>query len=75
MPKEDWVTVDVITMATPDLRDKSNMHAALIGNGTYMNNAELFGYHVKRAMHMLTVAAHKEVVILVLDTTNYSVFK
>ena len=29
MPKEDWVTVDVITMAAPDLRDKSNMHAAL----------------------------------------------
>ena len=24
MPKEDWVTVDVITMAAPDLRDKSN---------------------------------------------------
>ena len=27
--------------------DKSSMHAALVGNGTYMNNAELFGYHVK----------------------------
>lgn len=24
-----------------------------------MNNAELFGYHVKRAIHMLTCAAAK----------------
>ena len=26
MPKEDWVSVDVITIAAPDLRDKSNPH-------------------------------------------------
>ena len=50
MPKEDWITVDVITIAAPDLRDKSNKHAPLVNGGTYMNNAELFGYHVKRAM-------------------------
>ncbi len=75
MPKEDWVTVDVITMVAPDLRDKSNMHAALVGNGTYMNNAELFGYHVKRAMHMLTVAAYKGADILVLGAFGCGAFK
>ena len=46
MPQEEWVTVDVITIAAPDLRDKSNVHIPLVNGGTYMNNAELFGYHV-----------------------------
>ena len=66
IPKEDWVTVDVITVAAPDLRDKSNIHAPLVNGGTYMNDAELFGYHVKRAIHMLTCAASKGADILVL---------
>ena len=38
MKKEDWVKVDVITCAAPDLRKKSNMHARIINNGTYMND-------------------------------------
>lgn len=75
MPKEDWVTVDVITIAAPDLRTKSNPHAELVGNGTYMNNAELFGYHVKRAIHMLTVAAAKKADILVLGAFGCGAFE
>ena len=54
MPQEDWVSIDVITIAAPDLRTKSNPHAPLVGNGAFINNAELFGYHLKRAIHMLT---------------------
>ena len=75
MPKEDWITVDVITMAAPDLRQKSNMHAPLVGNGSYMNNAELFGYHIKRAIHMLTVAAYKGADILVLGAFGCGAFE
>ena len=52
MPREQWVNVDVITVAAPDLRDKSNHYAPLVGGGTFMKNAELFGYHVKRAIHV-----------------------
>ena len=75
MPKENWVKVDVITIAAPDLREKSNMHAPLVNGGTYMNNAELFGYHVKRAIHMLTCAASKKADILVLGAFGCGAFE
>ena len=75
LPKEDWVEVDVITIVAPDLRSKSNQYAPLVGNGTYMNDAELFGYHVKRAIHMLTVAAAKGADILVLGAFGCGAFQ
>lgn len=75
MPKEDWVSVDVITVAAPDLRTTSNIHAALVGNGTFMNDAELFGYHVKRAIHVLTCAAAKNADVLVLGVFGCGAFE
>ena len=74
MPKEDWITVDVITIAAPDLRQRANKYASLVAGGTSMNDAELFGYHVKRAIHMLTCAAAKKADILVLGAFGCGAF-
>ena len=75
MQKKDWVKVDVITIAAPDLRENSNKFFQLVDGGTSMNNAELFGYHVKRAIHMLTCAAAKGADILVLGAFGCGAFR
>ena len=67
--------VDVITIAAPDLRQRANRYAGLAADGSSMNDAELFGYHVKRAIHMLTCAAAKEAEILVLGAFGCGAFQ
>ena len=75
MEEQDWVKVDVITVAAPDLRAKSNIFADRKGEGDYMSDAELFGYHVKRAIHVLTCAASQEAEILVLGAFGCGAFQ
>ena len=75
MPKEDWISVDVITIAAPNLRLNANVHASLEGNDLSMSDVELFGYHVKRMIHMLTCVYAKGADTLVLGAFGCGAFK
>ncbi len=75
MPKEDWVTVDVITIAAPDLREGTYRYFGLVKRGTGMKAAEQFACHVKRAIHMLTCAAAKGADVLVLGAFGCGAFE
>ena len=75
LPKDQWVTVDVITVAAPDLRDQPNIHFDLIGGGDHMTSWEQFGYHVRRAMHILTCAAAMGADTLVLGAFGCGTFR
>ena len=74
MPREQWIIVDVITVAAPDLRDQPNVHFDLIGGGDKMTKFEQFGYHVKRAIHILTCAAAMNADVLVLGAFGCGAF-
>lgn len=63
LPAHNWLTLDVITCAAPDLHE------------TRMADAALFGYHVKRALHLLTVAASEGADALVLGAFGCGAFR
>ncbi len=75
MVREDWYTVDVITVAAPDLREDSIFHCELPGEPIRMSAAEQFGCHVKRAIHVLTAAASEGADVLVLGAFGCGAFR
>ena len=73
MPEEDWITVDVITCAAPDLSTYSSDRSS--GGKQAMSDSALFGFHVKRALHILTAAAAKGADILVTGAFGCGAFR
>ena len=70
LPPEEFVTVDVISRAAPDLRTKQY-------NGTFVeiDRRTLDDLHEKRAEHILRLAAAKGINILVLGAFGCGVFE
>ena len=76
MRPEDFVVVDVISCAAPNLRNEpSNWHNSETGKAIRMPEVELFQLHLKRAKHIMHVAAANRVNILVLGAFGCGAFE
>lgn len=72
---DTFVTVDVISCAAPNLREQpGNMHNAETGVRSIISDRELYALHLKRAKHILHVAAVNGVDNLVLGAFGCGAF-
>ncbi len=76
MDKEDFVRVDVITCAAPNLRNMpSNPYNFEIWECSSLESKQLYDLHVKRAKHILHVAAANEADTLILGAFGCGAFR
>ena len=73
---EDWVTLDVISCAAPNLRANTN-NAFNPGQAkkAALSSEQQYKLHLKRARHILTVTASYNVDILILGAFGCGVFR
>ena len=75
MPSEEWFEVDVISCAAPNLRkDVRNRYNVESGDAVSVSDEELYNIHLKRAKHIMAVAAANKVDILVLGAFGCGAF-
>lgn len=75
MKPADFAVVDVISCAAPNLRGApSNGHNIETGKAVTMSETELFQLHLKRAKHIMHIAAANKVDILVLGAFGCGAF-
>ena len=75
LPEEQFVTVDVITCAAPNLRPiPGNRHNPDAGSAASITHQQLFDLHVRRAKHILHIAAVNGVDMLVLGAFGCGAF-
>ncbi|MBR1647205.1 MAG: TIGR02452 family protein [Selenomonadaceae bacterium] len=66
LPRDKWDTVDVITIAAPNLRERpNNAYNPGHANPAQISDEELFALQEKRLRHMFTVVAHNGAEIFV----------
>lgn len=72
---QDFVTVDVISCAAPNLRNEpANYHNPETGAPVRMEPNALYELHVKRAKHILHIAAYYKTDILILGAFGCGAF-
>ena len=76
LPKDKWISVDVLTCAAPNLRPRpSNKYNPGAGKHIAVSDDELYDLHISRAKQILTVAAHHGVEVLILGAFGCGAFQ
>ena len=76
LPKDEWIKVDVLTCAAPNLRLRpNNKYNPGAGKHIAVSNDELYDIHTSRAKQILTVAAHHGVDVLILGAFGCGAFQ
>lgn len=75
MEEKDWVIVDVISCAAPNLRQRpGNIHNPEFGKAKTPGRDELYSLHLKRAKHIMHVSAAKGADALILGAFGCGAF-
>ena len=76
LPRDKWETVDVVTVAAPNLRERPN-NAYNPGHSqtAHISDEELFALHERRLRHMFTVVAHEGAEIFVTGAFGCGAFQ
>ena len=72
---EGWATVDVISCAAPNLRERTgNLHNPETAVSVHLTSDEQYALHLKRTKHILHIAASKRVEALILGAFGCGAF-
>ena len=73
LPSDKWQTVDVITCAAPNLRERTN--SSSVKQAVKINNADLKALHTKRANRILDIAKNNGAEVIILGAFGCGAFQ
>ena len=75
MDSEGWATVDIISCAAPNLRERTgNLHNPETSRPVHLTHDEQYTLHLKRAKHILHIAASRRATALILGAFGCGAF-